>query len=275
MPEPEDLPGEVIDAIWNDVGPDIDDALERVRSARAFQSAPGSVLAGDDAVFRPLSYSVTAAVRSCLASGLDHLHALKSHVVDGPVLSISAPFSLARGALENLSIGYWIVHPDERSTRVERALRWWAQNCLDADRALQAPGALGTIEDGKKESTLRGLEDVARRTAGVAVAEIRRGHSSTVAVKYTDQHAAGALQILFAWRLCSGFAHGRGWAIHGFSSAETVHVAELDKHVVRLSANDTAIVWVTLSALSLASEIFRILDRRAGEASEQSSAAER
>ncbi|MFQ6330782.1 hypothetical protein ACLMAL_32240 [Nocardia sp. CWNU-33] len=94
-------------------------------------------------------------------------------------------------------------------------------------------------------------------------------------MKYTDQHAVEARQVLFAWQLCSGFAHGRGWAIHGMSSAETLRVAEQDEEIVQLSPNDTAILWVTLTSLSLTSETFHILDQKAGEASEQSSAAER
>ncbi|GAB4588948.1 hypothetical protein [Nocardia sp. IFM 10818] len=265
MREPQDLPDEVIAAMWGNVGPDIDRALERVRSIRAYRNAPGSVLAGDDAACSPSTFSVHTAVGSCLSSGMDHLHALKSHVVDGPMLHISSPFSLARGALENLSIAYWILHPAERADRVQRALRWWAQNFKDAERALRPAGG---IEDGATESALLELEEVARRSANVIPVPIRKGHTSTEAVKYADQHAVEARQVLFAWQLCSGFAHGRGWAIHGMSSAESIRVADQDEPVIQLSPNDTAIVFVTLTSLCLASETFRILDQKAGEASD-------
>ncbi len=244
--------------------------LERVRSIRAFHTAAGSVLAGDDAGLRPTPYSVSAAAVSCLTSAIDHLHALKSYAVDGPVLHISSPFSLARGALENLSIAYWILHPADRTDRLQHALRWWAQNFLDAERALRP---VGGIADGATESALLQLEELARRT-GVTATLIRKGHSSSVAVKYTNQHAIEARQVLFAWQLCSGFAHGRGWAIHGVSSAETIRVAGQDEQIVRLSSNDTVLLWVTLTSHRLATEAFRILDQKCGDISGQSSAAE-
>ncbi|MTE17458.1 hypothetical protein [Nocardia aurantiaca] len=196
-----------------------------------------------------------------LSSGMDHLHALKSHVLDGPMLHISAPFSLARGALENLSIAYWILHPTERADRVQHALRWWAQNYRDAARAL---GPIGAIDLGANESTLLKLEDVARRTPGIAADPIRNGHRSSEPVKYTDRHTIDTWQILYAWQLCSGFAHGRGWAVHGISRAETIRVPDHDDEIVQLSPNDTAILWVTLTSLSLASETFRILDQKSG-----------
>ncbi|WP_327113962.1 hypothetical protein OHB12_33030 [Nocardia sp. NBC_01730] len=110
------------------------------------------------------------------------------------MLHISSPFSLARGALENLSIAYWILHPAARADRVQHALRWWAQNYLDAERALRP---VGGIEDGTTESALLQLKELARRTNGVTAALIRKGHSSSVAVKYTNQHAVEAEQVLF------------------------------------------------------------------------------
>ncbi|MGM7643433.1 hypothetical protein ACSVDM_00920 [Nocardia sp. JW2] len=94
-----------------------------------------------------------------------------------------------------------------------------------------------------------------------------------MAVKYTDQHATEARQVLFAWQLCSGFAHGRGWAIHGMANAETIRIVGQDEEIVRLSPNDTAILWVAITSLSLATEAFRILDQKCGDSSEQNSAA--
>lgn len=259
-----DLPDGVVGTVWDAISPDIDHALERVRTADAFRTEAGSALAGDDAAIRPSSYSVTAAAMSCLGSGMDHLHALKSHVNDGPMLHISSPFSLARGALENLSIAYWILHPAERADRVERTLRWYAQNCLDAERALRPQG----VDCGAEQDLLK-LEGVARRITGVAADMVRRGHSSTAAVKYTDQHVTEARTVLYAWQLCSGFAHGRGWAIHGTSNAETFSVAGQDKRFVRITANDTAVLWATLTSLSLAEDTIRTFDQQAGIASEQ------
>lgn len=256
MRELDELPEGVIEAVWDHIGPGIEATMERVRAVDMFRAPKGSALAADDISIGP--YSVSGAAAMCLFSGMDHLQALKSHVVDGPMLHILSPFTLARGALENLSIAYWILHPAERKDRIEHALRWYSQNHLDAERAYRSSGT----EDFKAEPELLKLEELARRSIGVAPGSVRRGHSSTVAVRYADEHTIEAQKVLYAWQLCSGFAHGRGWAIHGSSNIERVSSAGRKDGHLRLTANPTAVLWVATISAHLATDTLLAFDQK-------------
>ena len=77
----------------------------------------------------------------CLVAGVDHLHAVKCLTRDLGVVRNASPFSLVRGALENLCAAFWILHPPSlRNDRVERGLRWHAKNFYDQNTALKPRG---------------------------------------------------------------------------------------------------------------------------------------
>ncbi|MGV9639275.1 hypothetical protein ACWDO0_34370 [Nocardia rhamnosiphila] len=257
MTEPQEIPDEVITAKWREMSPLIERVTERIGTATEFPVAAGSSLAEDDVATTP--YHVSHAVRSCLTSGVDHLHALKSLVVDGGLLHTSAPFSLARGSLENLSLGYWILHPKNQIVRVERALRWHAQNYLDAERALK-PRKVGNSKAGPK---ILKLEAVARRTRGVPVKAIGEGHSSTTAVRYASTNSVTAGSVLFAWQLCSGFAHGRPWAVLGASERKLHPTEDPDVTNIELTASSSTVLWVALESLHLLTDVLRTYSQRA------------
>lgn len=99
--------------------------MERVNDPMDFAVSPGSPLAGDDRASDP--YQVSHAVQMCIVAGVDHLHAMKSLLLDLNMLHSAAPFTMVRGALEVLSSAFWILHPAKRTVRVERVLRWHAK----------------------------------------------------------------------------------------------------------------------------------------------------
>ncbi|SUA75399.1 Uncharacterised protein [Nocardia otitidiscaviarum] len=251
--------------------------MQRLDTKNEFPVEAGSSLAGDDSASQP--YQVSHAVRCCIHAGVDHLHALKRQVVDAGVVHTMAPFSLARGALENLSIAYWILHPKERDERITRALRWHAQNVKDNERA-NGPQGRG-LPNCEAEPYLLKIEAVGRKRPGVPVAAIpkqpgmaavkaiRDGHTSSEAVKYSQDNAVTAGSVLWAWQLCSGFAHGRQWAILGVSDRETHPTSDPDVMHLRLSANLGAVQLVALEALHLLTDVLRTYDQRAGSHLEQ------
>ncbi|MGJ5666365.1 hypothetical protein QLG13_00630 [Rhodococcus aetherivorans] len=246
-----------IDAKWSEISPLIERVMQRVGTADEFPIAAGSSISGDDQASRP--YHVSHSVRSCLLAGVDHLHAVKSLIVDQGVLHTLAPFTLARGSLENLSLAYWILHPASRDERIQRALRWHAQNFIDQDKAL-APLSLPNHVD--KETKLQKVEATA--SARGINTNIRRGHSSTEAVTYADSNATTARNVLFAWRLCSGYAHGRQWALLGGSDREEHPTVDPDVVNIKLTASTRNTLFVTLESLHLLSDVLRTYDQRAG-----------
>ena len=58
-------------------------------------------------------------------------------------------------------------------------------------------------------------------------------------VKYADAkartHAGETIRVLLPWQVCSGFAHGRGWAHMGMLQTETVREIRPGVQAMRLT----------------------------------------
>jgi hypothetical protein len=165
---------------WLELAGIADGFQQRTDTRNGFPVAQGSSLAGDDAQSQP--YQLSHAVRQCLFAASDHLHAVKSLVVDLKILHVAGPASLSRGILENTATAYWVLHPGQRDERVSRSLRWMAQNFKDGEKAT---GDLGLPNQKTLESKLQKLDAVAQRR-GLDEREIRRGYTSTEVVKYAE-----------------------------------------------------------------------------------------
>lgn len=148
-----DVPEEQVVAKWLEIAPGIDKMAQRIGDPDDFSVSDGSSLSGDDQKSAP--YCVSHAVRACLVSGVDHLHAAKSLVVDLEMLHASALYSLVRGSLENLSASFWILHPSMRNDRIERTLRWHARNFNEQLIALEPLRRGRPSESGGKVSQTR------------------------------------------------------------------------------------------------------------------------
>src|SRR5688572_8074481 len=121
-------------AKWHEIAPLIDGLMRRTDNRDDFQVLAGSSLAGDDRATDP--YQTSHVMRWCITAAADHLHAVKTLVVDAHVLHVAAPASLARVALENAATAVWVLGPTSREERVIRTLRWYARNFRDADTAV-------------------------------------------------------------------------------------------------------------------------------------------
>jgi len=86
-----ELSEEQVAAKWLEMAPLIDRMAERIQDPADFPVSLGSSLSGDDAKSNP--YCVSHAALMCLVSGVDHLHAAKSLVLDLQLLYASAAYS--------------------------------------------------------------------------------------------------------------------------------------------------------------------------------------
>ena len=198
---------EMAEKMWGGLLPLIEEMTERTQNPGEFVVEPRSQLAADDAKSHP--YEVSHCARMCLNAGVDHMHAAKSLMFDAnkPLLHASADWSLIRGALENLAAAFWILHPAQRTYRIEHALRWMVKNFKDQGNAtdrLDLPNSKTTDE--KVERVLQ-----IGTGAGCKASEVRRGYFSTTVLKYVEKYS-GSTNPYLMWQLCSGFAHGRPWA---------------------------------------------------------------
>lgn len=257
------LDPEKIDALWTRFGDDVNRMMDRVNDSTDFAVAPGSPLAGDDRASDP--YHVSHAAQMCIVAGVDHLHAMKSLLLDLHVLHSAAPFTLVRGALEVFSSAFWILHPAQRNLRVERVLRWHAKNFHDQHPALES---LDLSDAAMKEAKYARLAEIARR-AGVQ-ADVTGGYRSTEAVTYADTNAPTSKPLL-SWQMCSGYAHGRPWIYLGMADKDMFQ--ETDEPGVlkaRLTSDPGKLLYPSLHAQWLMKDLVELVERRATNPFEQS-----
>lgn len=182
--------------------------VERSGTPDGFTVQPGSPLAVDDSLSSP--YELSYAAEACLTAAIDHLHAACALVLSSGFLHLSAPATVARGTLECASTALWMLAPDASDERITRGLRWYFKDASDGDTA-------GTEADIRVPSSLQTKKDNIRAVAeanGLSFNTIKCGYTSTEAVKAAKVglDAFGhPFNLVYHWRLCSGFAHGRLW----------------------------------------------------------------
>ncbi|WP_280466827.1 hypothetical protein [Nocardia cyriacigeorgica] len=247
-----------IAATWDGLVPVIEAWQKRVDTREFLDIAPGSSLAADDEHSKP--YEVSYGVDSNIHAAVDHLHAVKVLVHDSKVLHTMAPFTLVRGALEALSAAFWILHPTSRTERVTRSLLWSAKNFKD-QKAAYTPLELDPSDyDGLKPRMDSIFEVAARR--GIPNKKVDCRLYSTNMVVYADERIE-ALQVAFWWRLCSGFAHGRPWAIIGSSHKDEREPLRPDTVALRLSADPEKVVIAMVQAVAMLNTVAKLRQQRA------------
>jgi hypothetical protein len=192
-------------------------------------------------------------------AGIDHLHALKTLVLDAGLLHIAAPSSLARGVLENFAAASWVLTGQSRNQRVERALRWHAKNITDSGRAMADKGIPGFRTLSERWKILDEVAD--RRNLG---SEYRKGYSSTEVVLAAEEAFPELkLGVLFPWQLCSGFAHGRPWAFQGGTPREEMDDEDPDMVILKLTPSLSTTLYPTMASVELAQAFLRLYESRA------------
>ncbi len=235
---------------WHEeIAPAIQSVMDRLQDPADFSIAPQSVLANDDTATDPYQLSHTA--RWCLNSGVNHLHALKTLVVDDQTLHSAAAYGLARGALENLGAGFWILHSDDRAVRIEHGLRWWTKNFKDQERATK------TIANRPPLAAKLDRIEALAQAANCDLTKIRNGYSSTDAMTYADDHSTASRPYLI-WQVCSGFAHGRPWANIGMNAMEQRPTQDAGVSLIRLTADHKRLLTVAMPAMHLLEDLLRL-----------------
>lgn len=245
---------------WQEIGGLIDALARRSDTRGEWSPYPGSSLAGDDQASNP--YQVSHAVTQCLTAGIDHAHAVKSLVVDHQVLHTAAPASLARGFLENMATAFWLLHPSQRQERVARAMKWHVRNIHDQAEAL---GDVSTMPAPHRTPGDRIAQAVAiGEAAGVTDGEyVRRGYRPGHAVEYADREAGlRGTGVMFSWRLCSGFVHGRPWAYLGALEQQRLDTADPGILDVRMTNDLARSLYPVLTGMHLTEVVLKLHRQR-------------
>lgn len=192
----------------------------RVRSREVEQPERGSEAAEDDTIwpYQPPS----EIVRQSLVAATQHLNLART-AIESKDIYPSSHFTVLRGALVGASQAVWIVGPDDRLERQQRALRvideWYR-------RAMQHAGEyLPLIEDAAALAEVReGLDHMGARRDGArtlwrATPTLTAASTLTLtdvvvwsaALVLGDPVRAALVKAL--WQQLSGDAHALGWAV--------------------------------------------------------------
>jgi hypothetical protein len=259
MPEPESLTEEMVYAKWAEIAEAVEVITTRIQTPDEFAVEANSELAADDAASNP--YQISHAARWCLNAGVDHLHALKSLVVDARRIHAYGSYGLVRGALENFGAGFWILHPNDPSIRIEHGLRWWMKNFRDQDTATRDRDLSNYKPLGPKLARITQIG----KEAGCASAGLRDRYISTSVLEYATTHSTPTNPLL-VWQACSGFAHGRPWAPMAMNEMQRGSDIAEGVTQMRFTTDHRRLLAITLPAYLLMGDLLRLIQDRAKSA---------
>jgi len=176
-------------------------------------------MARTDGVLTP--YSVSDIIKQNVVASEDHLRTVCDQLTEAGLLHVFSPFTLIRGSFEAVTQGLYVL--GQRSTRgmqrrvlqIEHSDLFHVRNFASQ---LQIPDPIGS-----DCSDVEGVEAVAHRL-GFASKEIKGAPTYSNLLNIVENEYPGASEFPAYWRLCSGVAHSKPWAmkfvtkVHGSSA---------------------------------------------------------
>jgi hypothetical protein len=196
-----------------------------------------------------------------ISSAIDHLHAMKAAIVDARLLHPYAPYSLLRVATENAATAVWLLAPKSRDERLQRRLRLAHNEAREQGKAREfAPDAY--LGKRTSEERITEIKDLAR-SLGLDAGYIcgRFSYEKIVEAAGDDADLSGDLAV-FTWRLFSGFAHGRYWAMLGMLDQVRHPTDEPDVAQVRLTTTVDKVIKVGHIPFVLTRHALDLFERR-------------
>lgn len=232
--------------------------LERLRSAlirRAY--VPGSVAESDSR--RPLGDHVPSQCLAALGVAIDHLEAWADLWINGRQHPLFAHITLVRGAIEGAVRCLWILDPDaSQMERVARAAGTHLDDLVELEKAERA-----LAREAAGESPPATWPRGRGRPASERIAELReelRRHGVDARQSSITQLVARYGSGELTYRLLSGVAHGKDWAV--LLARRDQLVMDPDLNVVRMQVSGDP-MW----SAQMTGEAVRLLQQALGELS--------
>jgi len=219
--------------------------------------APRSPLCGDDRKAHP--YEVSHSAWLFLSHSVDHLASLLALLGIAGFVSMYAPFTLVRGALENACAAMWLLQPDAQDDRLERRLRLAADDIRNGEQMKELLRQTGPRSEQERMDQVREIA----RSAGLGVARATKKASYYEIVRAADQsHSAGGRAVA-TWKLCSGYAHGDLWPTLGASRRTEMAVGPVEGvGAFMIEADLRLLLSVTALAVDLTRRGWQLYDQR-------------
>jgi hypothetical protein len=219
----------------------------------------GSAMAGDDAKANP--YQISHLIAQVTGASVDHLHCLRQSMrgqqPDSLAIHLQAPFSLARGAIENASTAMWLMAPTARPERLRRRLRYEWASIKNAESFLEAADLPERQGIQKRKDRVLGLITA----AGLVEREVTRnkpGFAEIVAAagEAVDLVDDGRNFPLILWKMGSAIAHGDTWVISTFD-LQLLRALEPGVSLYHMTA-PVQILWAMVqSAMTMISLVYQ------------------
>lgn len=170
----------------------------------SYDAAAGSLLQVADAMSEP--HQASHVVGYLLLTAVDHLHALKTVMVNAGSQHTFAPYTLIRGAIENASTALWVLQQNDPRLVARRALTLEYRGLIDQRRAARAVDPKAEMD----KDLLEIFDDSLSRH-GFVQAEIKSAPQHLALIEATSNHF-DIRNAALTWQFCSAAAHGRQWA---------------------------------------------------------------
>lgn len=224
---------------------------------RVSEVQAGSRLAEDDRLTHP--YDLSHSVAVSIGSSRDHLHALRTLVVDAQALHMAAPFTLARSALENAAQALWLTSPADRETRLLRLFQVQLRDVKErheAGRLLGEPNRCPT----ELKKRIERITDLAQGAGLSPAACTARSPGFGRMIREAASAAGfGGDQLQAIWSLGSGYAHGQSWPL--VTAGELVRTPgqadDASVHDYQVTADVPTVVLVVGAATLVLKEAMR------------------
>ena len=196
---------------WND---SLFEASQSTSSASTWSIAADSSIAKDDEASSP--FLMSGHLLSQIHAAVEHIDACGRLLRgDSGVIHVQADYTLIRSAIESAALAHWVLMPGQRPERVRRVLRVAMQDTRDAAKLIGDRAQGADLVQGREKM----IGEVAARQ-GLIPAECVAWYTTTKVLE--DVGTRVDADPLFAWRLCSGMAHGKDWAMQVLSDRKDI-----------------------------------------------------
>lgn len=187
-------------------------------------------------------------------TAVDHLHAVRTLLVEAKSQHIFAPYSLLRASIENAAVGLWLVKDSSARSIAIRSLKLeWANHC-DRKNAYEAIGAPSDeIDD--REHRFKSLEDhYGMKKEGLRA----RPPGFRKMIDEASETYGFTTEPTLMWQMCSAATHGRTWISGLLTMMDAEDDGESKVISGKLTSDEQGILFALVAACDLIERLFQV-----------------
>lgn len=149
---------------------------------------------------------VDSVVSREMAHSIDCLHGIRDLAAYGT--HFFAHFVLMRAVLESSAMAVWLLQPDDQNLRLQRLLAQHDDNWRERKKVYGLTDMRSEVSYAERQAGLKRMID----HVGLSAADCRWPGYAAI-IKEADDLAGTPSSVELVWRICSGVAHAKTWAV--------------------------------------------------------------